>query len=179
MHLHQHDCAVAQGPVTPTSDEAPAGSTAQGFRDQERADSPDCADTTAHRKAAAMLTARAELLGLVAEPLPGGLWRVVAGTGSTMHPSQQSVLALVAGIEQVRAEVGALVRSGRSDMTAAERNPWLNLQARFLLAKFSASLLEGDDGKPLLVILRWAFCKSFTATADAEAWLKRVGGPNA
>lgn len=33
--------AAAPGPVTPTNDEAPAGRTAQGFRDQGAADSPD------------------------------------------------------------------------------------------------------------------------------------------
>ena len=63
--------------------------------------------------------------------------------------------------------------------STAARKPWLNLQARFLLAKFSACLLDSDDGKPLLVVSRWALCKSFTDLTDAQAWLKRVGGPNA
>ena len=63
--------------------------------------------------------------------------------------------------------------------SAAARKPWLNLQARYLLQKFHASLLDGDDGKPLLVVSRWALCKSFTDLAVAEAWLKRVGGPDA
>ena len=38
---HLHDARGA-GQGTPESDEAPAGDTAQGFRDQESSESPDC-----------------------------------------------------------------------------------------------------------------------------------------
>jgi len=67
-----------------------------------------------------------------------------------------------------------------TDPTSADaRKPWRNLQARFQLAKFGASLIDGDDGRPSLVVSRWALCKSFNYPAEAEAWLKRVRGNHA
>lgn len=60
--------------------------------------------------------------------------------------------------------------------TAAQRKAWKNLQARCLLAGFSASLIDGDDGQPLLILSRWALCKGLNNLAEAEAWVARVGG---
>jgi len=50
MSAHRNDGAAAPGPVTPASDEAPAGDTAQGFGGQGKADKLDCASAprTAH-----------------------------------------------------------------------------------------------------------------------------------
>lgn len=60
------------------------------------------------------------------------------------------------------------------DRTAAVK-PWLRLQAECLMAGFPASLIDGDNGKPLLVVSRWALCRSFSSAPEAEAWLARVG----
>lgn len=79
----------------------------------------------------------------------------------------------------------ALLDNKNLDLTAtvpdssAARKPWEDLQARYLLKQFHASLIDGDDGRPLLVVSRWALCMSFTDSSVAEAWLKRVGGPDA
>ncbi|MBS0442824.1 MAG: hypothetical protein JSR38_12775 [Proteobacteria bacterium] len=57
--------------------------------------------------------------------------------------------------------------------------PWRTLQARALLAGFHASLIDGDDGRPELVVSRWALTRSFTDLSEAGAWLSRVEGPRA
>ncbi|MBP5992241.1 MAG: hypothetical protein KA766_19760 [Piscinibacter sp.] len=54
--------------------------------------------------------------------------------------------------------------------------PWLTLQARALLVGLRASLLAGDDGRPELVVSRWAMTRSFRDLREAEAWLARAGG---
>lgn len=46
MAAHRNDGAAAPGPVTPASDEAPAGGTAQGSKGQGKADKLDCASAT-------------------------------------------------------------------------------------------------------------------------------------
>jgi hypothetical protein len=56
---------------------------------------------------------------------------------------------------------------------------WKNLQARCLPDGHNSSLIEGDDGKPLLIVSRWAPCKCLSSLAEAEAWVARVGGRNA
>jgi len=63
--------------------------------------------------------------------------------------------------------------TGPAAQTAKE---WRNLQAECLLAGFRADLLDGDDGRPMLVVSRWALTRSFSAPADARAWLARVTG---
>lgn len=61
-------------------------------------------------------------------------------------------------------------------MSDADLKPWRTLQAECLLAGFSANLIESDEGRPLLVVSRWALCKSFDDVAQARAWLARVTG---
>lgn len=56
----------------------------------------------------------------------------------------------------------------------AALKPWLTLQAECLLAGYRADLVEGDDGRPLFVISRWAMTRSFTDLAAAQTWLSRV-----
>ncbi len=59
---------------------------------------------------------------------------------------------------------------------ASMPKPWLTLQARALLVGLRASLLAGDDGRPELVVSRWAMTRSFRDLREAEAWLVRAGG---
>lgn len=54
--------------------------------------------------------------------------------------------------------------------------PWLNVQAEAILAGYRADLLEGDDGRPLLIISRWALTRSFNNISEARAWLTLVTG---
>lgn len=61
-------------------------------------------------------------------------------------------------------------------LTDAELKPWRTLQAECLLAGFSANLIDGDNGRPLLVVSRWALCKSFDGVAEARVWLAMVTG---
>jgi hypothetical protein len=56
------------------------------------------------------------------------------------------------------------------------RKPWLNVQAKCLMAGFPASLIDDDAGKPLLVVSRWALTRNFSSVAEAETWLARVEG---
>ena len=65
---------------------------------------------------------------------------------------------------------------GTTDNTDCAAKPWLRLQAELLLAGFPATLIEGDDGGPLLIVSRWAMTKSFDSVPEAEAWLARVKG---
>ena len=48
-----------------------------------------------------------------------------------------------------------------------------------LHTQFSASLIDNDAGRPMLVLSRWALFKRFVDLAEAEAWLNRVGGNHA
>jgi hypothetical protein len=59
---------------------------------------------------------------------------------------------------------------------ADERKAWATVQARCTLAGFTANLIDGDDGRPMLVVSRWALTRSFATPAEAEAWLQRVAG---
>jgi hypothetical protein len=59
---------------------------------------------------------------------------------------------------------------------SADRKTWLTLQARATRAGFVAHLTEGDDGRPILIVSRWASTTSFNDVDAAEAWLARVGG---
>jgi hypothetical protein len=60
-----------------------------------------------------------------------------------------------------------------------DRKTWLTLQARATLAGFVAHLTEGDDGRPLMIVSRWALTTSFDDLAAAERWLARVAGVRA
>lgn len=57
---------------------------------------------------------------------------------------------------------------------AVSLKPWLRLQAECLIAGFPATLTDGDDGRPLLVVSRWALTRAFSTVAEAEGWLSRV-----
>jgi hypothetical protein len=52
---------------------------------------------------------------------------------------------------------------------------WATAQARCALAGFTANLIEGDDGRPMLVVSRWALTRAFDSLAEVETWLARVG----
>ncbi len=107
--LH-HVGAAAPGPVTPTSDEAPAGCTAQGFKGERATDCLIFRQADAHGKRIATLTARAALLGLVLRPMADGSWQVLPQSGQpSIVQSLQAAEALVCGCELVRADVAALV----------------------------------------------------------------------
>jgi hypothetical protein len=66
-------------------------------------------------------------------------------------------------------------RERQVDAKAATR-----VKARTALWGGVASVLGGDNHKPLIVISRWAWTESFEgedALAAAEAWLDQVGAP--
>lgn len=94
---HLHDGASALGAVTPGSDEAPAGDTAQGFQDNQHHDS---AGTDDERKAAATLQARLALRGVVLQRLPGGVYLAHSRSAFT-------TLADLQAVEQFARRVGA------------------------------------------------------------------------
>jgi hypothetical protein len=60
--------------------------------------------------------------------------------------------------------------------TADPLKAWKTAQAEAILAGFTASLIDGDDGAPLLLVSRWALTKGFTSLADFRAWLQPVTG---
>lgn len=76
------------------------------------------------------------------------------------------------GFQGARNEVDA----AHSAHAGADRKAWATVQARCALAGFRADLIDGDDGRPLLVVSRWALTRSFEAPSDALAWLQRVTG---
>lgn len=47
-----------------------------------------------------------------------------------------------------------------------ELKPWKTAQAEALLAGFSAVLTDSDDGRPMIVVSRWALTRSFTDLAE-------------
>lgn len=51
---------------------------------------------------------------------------------------------------------------------------WRTIQAQCLLEGFKADLIEGDDGRPQLIVSRWALCRSFSTPDEAATWLARV-----
>ena len=66
-----------------------------------------------------------------------------------------------------------------TDAAAADqaRKAWATVQARCTLVGFKADLIDGDDGRLVLVVSRWALTRTFSTPAEAEAWLQRVGAP--
>jgi hypothetical protein len=62
---------------------------------------------------------------------------------------------------------------------ADERKASATVQARCALAGFKADVIDGDDGRPMLAVSRWALTRSFSTPAEAEAWLRRVAGGRA
>lgn len=64
-------------------------------------------------------------------------------------------------------------------MSDSELKPWRNVQAKCILAGHHASLIDDDAGRPMLIVSRWALCKSFTSVAEVEAWLAQVTGKTA
>ncbi len=63
-------------------------------------------------------------------------------------------------------------------MTATEIDlkRWRTAQARLLLAGYRAELIERDDGRPELIVNRWAWTKSFADVGEAEKFFSRVSG---
>lgn len=58
----------------------------------------------------------------------------------------------------------------------AELKAWATAQARCALAGFKADVIDGDDGRLLLVVSRWALTRAFLTPAEVEPWLRRVQG---
>jgi hypothetical protein len=91
------------------------------------------------------------------------------GAGQVMPTNDK---ADVASAGQVDQENGQRNSAAKPEI----RKAWLNLQAKCLMAGFPASLIDDDAGQPLLIVSRWALTKSFSSVAEADAWLRRVGG---
>jgi hypothetical protein len=49
------------------------------------------------------------------------------------------------------------------------------LKAECLLWGGTLTEIDGDDGKPLIVISRWALTRCFASLDEVAAWLRRVG----
>lgn len=60
--------------------------------------------------------------------------------------------------------------------TDAGLKAWRSLQCRLLSAGYHAELIERDDGRPELVVSRWALVKAFSDLAAAERWTATVAG---
>ncbi len=102
--------AVAPGPVTLRSDNAPWQGRVEG---NGKADNRDSARTAPNDKARAKLTARAALLGLEPVPISDGRWRLIAGQKATVYASLQAVTGIVVEVELVQGELASLVRQRR------------------------------------------------------------------
>lgn len=50
-------------------------------------------------------------------------------------------------------------------------------KARTALWGGTLASIDGDDGRPLLIVSRWALCKSFTDLDDVDRFLHAVGAP--
>lgn len=50
-----------------------------------------------------------------------------------------------------------------------------NATARAALWGGVLTVIDGDDGRPLLIVSRWALCRSFTSLDDVDAFLEKVG----
>lgn len=66
-------------------------------------------------------------------------------------------------------------------MSAPQHSPdplklWRSAQARATLAGFVATLTQTDDGRPELVVSRWALARAFDNLADLERWIDLVTG---
>lgn len=48
-------------------------------------------------------------------------------------------------------------------------------KARCALWGAVMSVIEGDDGRPMILITRWALTRSFSDLDEVEQWLDRVG----
>lgn len=87
--------------------------------------------------------------------------------------------ASAVGVGQVvpAAIVGKTLNDATQSAPMDALKPWKTAQAAALLAGFVATLTEGDDGRPMLVVSRWALTRSFTDLDEIQAWLARVGQP--
>lgn len=61
-----------------------------------------------------------------------------------------------------------------ADMSPDELKPWKTAQAECLLAGFHSELMEADDGQPMLIVSRWALCRSFATIAEVRDWIGRL-----
>ena len=53
--------------------------------------------------------------------------------------------------------------------------PWAILQAQLALVGFAAQLIEGDDGRPIFIVSRWALTRSFTNLRALTQFAAQVG----
>jgi len=59
---------------------------------------------------------------------------------------------------------------------AADLKQWRTAQDECILAGLQAVLTEGDDGRPMIVVSKWALTRAFDDVAELQAWLARVTG---
>lgn len=59
---------------------------------------------------------------------------------------------------------------------AVDRKAWATVQAELVLGGWHAALIDGDDGRPLLVVSRWAMTRSFDDLTEAQRWANQVLG---
>lgn len=83
--------------------------------------------------------------------------------------------APVAGAAGLNARADAPARAALV-MHRPMPKPWRTAQARVSLAGYQAELLDGDDGRPMLIVSRWALTRSFRDIDEANAWIARVVG---
>lgn len=109
---------------------------------------------------------------LAARPRQVALLGTVGGAPADLS-AQKGEAPELAGGGGFKAQGDAPGRSNCA-FAGAERKAWATVQARCALAGFTPHLIDGDDGRPLLVVSRWALTRSFTSPGDADAWLTRV-----
>lgn len=57
--------------------------------------------------------------------------------------------------------------------------PWQNALAEVFLADWHGELLVGDDGRPELVVTKFARTRRFGDLAELQHWLAQIGAPAA
>lgn len=59
----------------------------------------------------------------------------------------------------------------------SERKRLATLQARTALWGGSLTATDGDNGRPMFVVTRWALTRAFDSLDEVGDWLQRVGVP--
>lgn len=67
-------------------------------------------------------------------------------------------------------------RADKPNHTEGRTKPWATLRAEFTLVGWTAWLIDGDDGRAMLVVSRWALTRQFAEVDEARAFLSRVAG---
>lgn len=61
-------------------------------------------------------------------------------------------------------------------MSAATRKLYETLRAKCALEQIALHEFEGDNGRPIYIVSRWALTKQLESLDEVEAWLPRVTG---